>query len=425
MSAKQASQSSLFDGPDAVAAPALVTVAGAKVALNPAQRAFNRLTEQVRRQREVLSAWEAYGVRYQQRVSAELQPALADLRAVQRRLVQRMDEALDQPVKGARLSRRHRDTLRCHIETVVDDMLADGPDPELEALYEKHSDIDSEERRNIEMELAQAMMSDVFGAHAVEGHDAKDVESLMRHVHAKMSAQAEAQERGREERAAARAAKHGRKTKADAAAERKAMAAREAGQAVREIYRKLASALHPDREVDEGERQRKTLLMQRTNQAYERNDLLELLSLQIEIEQIDADHLASVPQARLRHYNEVLRDQLKALETQALECAAPILFELGLPPHVIDTRAADAGLSQRGALTRKAVKHIERDLRAFDDPRELRALLEALAQDDDEDLDPFEAALLDALMGHEPTPPQRAARARQRGKKRGGGAAAS
>ena len=54
-------------------------------------------------------------------------------------------------------------------------------------------------------------------------------------------------------------------------------AALEASQSVRDVYRKLVSALHPDREADGAERERKTALMQRANQAYERNDLLELL----------------------------------------------------------------------------------------------------------------------------------------------------
>jgi hypothetical protein len=81
----------------------------------------------------------------------------------------------------------------------------------------------------------------------------------------------------------------------------------EPSQSVRDIYRKLASVLHPDRETDPTERERKTALIQRANQAYGRNDLLELLTLQIETEQIDAGALADIPEARLRHYNDVLQ----------------------------------------------------------------------------------------------------------------------
>jgi curved DNA-binding protein CbpA len=70
---------------------------------------------------------------------------------------------------------------------------------------------------------------------------------------------------------------------------------------VREIYRKLASALHPDRETDEREREAKTALMQRVNQACEAQDLLALLQLQLQIEQIDERHIANAGEQRLKH----------------------------------------------------------------------------------------------------------------------------
>src|SRR3546814_14629934 len=60
----------------------------------------------------------------------------------------------------------------------------------------------------------------------------------------------------------------------------------------------------PDRESDERQRQAKTALMQRVNQAYAANDLLALLELQLEIEQIDPSHIANAGEARLKHYNK-------------------------------------------------------------------------------------------------------------------------
>ena len=87
-------------------------------------------------------------------------------------------------------------------------------------------------------------------------------------------------------------------------------------QTVREVYRKLASALHPDREPDPAERQRKTALMQRVNEAYQANNLLQLLELQIEIEQIDSAHLAGLAPQRLKRYHQILRAQLQDLEME-------------------------------------------------------------------------------------------------------------
>ena len=80
-------------------------------------------------------------------------------------------------------------------------------------------------------------------------------------------------------------------------------------QSLREIYRKLVSGLHPDRETDPTERERKTVLMQRVNQAYDAGQLLQLLELQLEMEQIDTEHIAGLGEARLKHYNQVLAEQ--------------------------------------------------------------------------------------------------------------------
>jgi hypothetical protein len=43
--------------------------------------------------------------------------------------------------------------------------------------------------------------------------------------------------------------------------------------------------------------------MQRVNRAYEAQDLLALLELQLQIEQIDESHIANAGEQRLKHYN--------------------------------------------------------------------------------------------------------------------------
>jgi hypothetical protein len=103
--------------------------------------------------------------------------------------------------------------------------------------------------------------------------------------------------------------------KKPSAAETKRAAEEQANHlSVREIFRKLASDLHPDREQDPVAKERKTALMQRLNQAYQANDLLALLSLQIEIEQIAAIDLKNMSEQRLAQYNKVLNEQLKTVK---------------------------------------------------------------------------------------------------------------
>jgi hypothetical protein len=89
----------------------------------------------------------------------------------------------------------------------------------------------------------------------------------------------------------AKAAKRKPSAAAPAREERHAVEADQLKQSVRDIFRKLTSQLHPDREPDAAERARKTALMQRVNVAYAANDLLALLELQLEVEQIDQAEL--------------------------------------------------------------------------------------------------------------------------------------
>ena len=63
--------------------------------------------------------------------------------------------------------------------------------------------------------------------------------------------------------------------------------------------------------------------MQRVNQAYDANDLLTLLGLQLEIEQIDAAHLSSISAERLAHYNQILSEQLTQLEAELASVIEP------------------------------------------------------------------------------------------------------
>lgn len=203
----------------------------------------------------------------------------------------------------------------------------------------------------------------------------------------------------------------------EAAAERKAQAERDASQSVREVFRRLAASLHPDRESDPGERARKTALMQRVNQAYARNDLLELLSMQIEIEQIDAEHLAAATDARLASYCAVLRDQKTALQDELLQCQAPLhaTYGPGLPPRTRTPVLLDRVIDDRLQDLNDALASLRRDMDGIRDPVRRAAAIDAIAiGDEDEGLDELDLMLLATLQ----SPLQRRRGKRKKQKKR-------
>ncbi|WP_353718166.1 hypothetical protein [Dyadobacter sp. 676] len=100
---------------------------------------------------------------------------------------------------------------------------------------------------------------------------------------------------------------------------------------VRCVYVELVKTFHPDRETDETEKQRKTATMQRITRAYQDNNLLGLLKLQMELEQLDRAGLANVDKNQLGYYNKLLRQQVEELAQQKMSVQQEISAICGLP----------------------------------------------------------------------------------------------
>lgn len=85
--------------------------------------------------------------------------------------------------------------------------------------------------------------------------------------------------------------------------------------AARSIYTELVKSFHPDREPDEDERIRKTEIMKIITQAYEKDDLFELLRLRIQLQ----DALTEVADEQLKYYNKMLKEQIAVLENSIIQ----------------------------------------------------------------------------------------------------------
>ncbi len=90
----------------------------------------------------------------------------------------------------------------------------------------------------------------------------------------------------------------------------------DAEQSLREVYRRLVSLLHPDREPDDAERLRKTALMVEANAANAKQDLLALLQLQWRVLAQNSDAIAQITDQKLRQFNLMLDKQLSTLERE-------------------------------------------------------------------------------------------------------------
>jgi hypothetical protein len=87
---------------------------------------------------------------------------------------------------------------------------------------------------------------------------------------------------------------------------------------IRELYRKLASALHPDKESDANIRAEKTELMKKLNNAYRDNDIETLMAMQLELTQSESVDLVSDDEV-LKLTLEHVKSQIAKLKLQAEE----------------------------------------------------------------------------------------------------------
>jgi hypothetical protein len=302
--------------------------------LTPEQRKFNTLVKKIEAARAELLAWREQRVAFGQAHQASVGPLRADLLTAQMDVAQRLDTMLSSggPGAGAKVkkwSQGEKATMRRFLCELVGDMLEGAPLDEaqtqlLTTLYDRHAETDFASEQRESAEVMKALFEQAGGVDL--GDQVFETEDdVVRAMHAKLGEQMQAQRAEHEARAA--------KRKPTAAQKRRQQEQADASQSLREVYRKLASALHPDRAADAADAAQRTALMQRANQAYEKQDLLALFALQLEVEQVNAEQLAQGSAQKARQYNRLLDEQLKALQAELEAERAHFCMDFGLDPH--------------------------------------------------------------------------------------------
>ncbi|GAB3470967.1 J domain-containing protein [Massilia terrae] len=271
------------------------------------RRQFNTLIKKLEAARRRLADWEAALPGIMNEAEREFHP-LAQAYSVHQR---EMLVLLDQMHQHRSLGKRERAKLSDFICTLALELMAGGDDVEFKDIYNRHSGGDFDEETEQDDAISLSMIADILGLQ-MDDDDLRSPEDML-------EAMAAREGQGfSEEQPAGRAKAGARRKSASALAQerRQAAAEDELKQSVRDIFRKLASGLHPDREPDADQRERKTALMQRVNVAYKAQDLLSLLDLQWEAQQIDQADLNSLSEERIKAYNNILERQLRETRSE-------------------------------------------------------------------------------------------------------------
>jgi hypothetical protein len=286
-----------------------------------ARKQFNTLIKKLEATRLRLAAWKETMPVIMRQAEQEFAP-LARAYSVQQRA---MVLLFDQMFQHKSMGKKDRAKLADLICSITLELLAAGDDAELKDIYNRHSGGDFDAEADEEGAALKDMMEIFLGVEMDAGVDLRSPEAMYEALSAQMG------QRDEQERQAAqtRAAKRRKPAGTLAREQRQAAEAGQLKQTLRDIFRKLVSDLHPDREPDVAERARKTALMQRVNSAYAANDLLGLLELQLEIEQIDQAGLNNLSEDRIKQYNKILEGQLREIERETANIEYAAGLEMG------------------------------------------------------------------------------------------------
>ena len=343
--------------------------------LSTAQKQFNSLIKKIDSKKKLLQEWQETLPVYQAKYDGEYLPLMTAMNQHKMQFVILLDQHYGNPLFKKNDKRKLK-----HLIVSVCESLFDGSDEteQLKTIFNRYSDDDYDTllkntHEDIEM-VMKGFAKELFDIEVDHDVDLSSPEAFQAHIKEKLD------QRQAQQAADAESVKPRKKTKRQLEKELRLQEEEAlASKSIQEVYRKLVAVLHPDREPDEQERQRKTELMQKVNNAYDKKDLLKLLELQLEIEQIDLAHLGAIADTRLKHFNKILKEQLSELEENltgiehmviSLNYSMPY-FGPPTPKQLLKSLDKDIREIQQD------IKHIQLDIEQFQNPAELKIWLKA------------------------------------------------
>ena len=339
-----------------------------------AQQRFNRLLARIDKLKGEVAQIQALANTYRPLYASTLMPLREQQASSMRRMALWLDERLARKGLTAAQKRSVIEILCALCET-----LAAGGDEAMAALHDKHSPRSLRQKEEDEAAEMRAMMKGVLGDRLdvdLEDESLDPMERMEALMRASREHHDEEVKARQEQREAARARK-----KPSAAQLKAEQQQHNAEIVLRQVYRQLASALHPDRERDPAEHRRKTALMSEVNAAYARQDLVALLHLRQTIVQADTQALLEQPEEKIAAMSLLLKKQADELERELAVRQGQVQDEFDLAfylPPTAETLRMELQL-QQDAL-RDDLEQMENDLNDVQDDAGLKRWLKLQKQ---------------------------------------------
>jgi hypothetical protein len=340
--------------------------------LSKSQKEFNRLIKKIEKTEQELTDYRAAATRLQERVQRDLSPLRRQYGEQLAQLVKIMDRAHDSAFFKKAEKKKLADWILKNTFALIDDYGLE----DLKPIYDKYDEDGFDATNQMANEQIGESMRDMlkmmFGVELDEDADLSSPELLEAQIKAKMAEKQMDFGQQEQERFTQRP-----KTKKQIEREDKQkLEATNITKAVRTIYMDLVKAFHPDRETDEAEKTRKTEIMHRITEAYEKNDLLALFKLQLEFNRIDRDHLDRMAEDQLKYYNKILKQQVAELEEELEQLQMQLQAMSGRQSYYMPTPTQiEMQLMTDINTLKRDIKDLKKDTKQLEDNDILRLWL--------------------------------------------------
>lgn len=322
-------------------------------ATSPLQREFAKLLASIEQMGAELQTLEALHSQYRAKFGQILPKLHAEQQSLQRQMVVFLHERLQRAAfnEDKAFTASHRKAIGRVIVSFSMDLAMHG-DAQMRAIHDQYSHEPMGDQDASQLEDMRALLAEL-GVDLPELDDKANAlsqaQAALKAIQEKMKQDQAADDARRAKRDKKREERKAEKAKTDPKLQAKlasqAAAAQEAQRSLKSIYRQLARQLHPDRAENDAQRVINTDLMSEVNAAYDRQDLLALLKLQLKAQQIDASAMHTVAEDKLKAWLALLRAQWRELSVDVSSMREQMHHEFRLHPRLpISAQALQASL---------------------------------------------------------------------------------
>jgi hypothetical protein len=291
-----------------------ISLQGQKSVLSKEQKRYNNLLSAIKRLQKDIEEIKRMDLELRKIGETKVTPVEKKVMSAQKEFIILMDKSAFVDSLKKKQTQRYHAIIAQEAESLLNSNIY-CDDEEVMVLYDRHSEDDMSWQAQMEadeaeqLDFAAQMANHMFGID-LDPEDMKDPEKLMHKMNARkeeMMAEQEGYEAKRQER---------KKTAKQLEAEANRKAVENAvNRTAKQIYHDLVKHFHPDKEPDETLRIQKTEIMKEITAAYEANNHLKLMELQINL-LAGENVFAKFDEKQLKYFNDILKKQKEELEME-------------------------------------------------------------------------------------------------------------